>query len=273
MERKYIYDFLVEHNIPDISEQTGKTADELESLSPSELRNLFVENSKYLVEDRIRVDSEYYKDPEYSKENDKLYAQFAARQTIVVRGETKEECDKKAKQRFEEAYFGDYEYVEGCELKCESEEIQLSDKTVFFDELVEGLKDGSVNIRYEGYINFYDGFDEYVYKLSKGDLDAKLNVSANNDIIVDFCGLAYRYHYQYDENSDIKNERFQDALRIALERDDAEMAEVIYCESNKYRGVLYDTYYSDNDIYRAEALSRKREIDESLKTKASIERD
>lgn len=272
MERKYIYDFLVEHNISNISKKIKKTADELENLSSSELRDLFVENSKYLREGHIQVDCEYYKEPEYYKENDELYAQFAARATIVVRGETQEECDNKAEKRFKELNFGEYTYVDGCELKCESEEIQIPlNKKVLFDEITEGLKDGSVNIRYEGYICYYGyTFDEFIYKFGKGNLDATLKVTEDNDIVIDFCGLAYRY--QYGEISETGYRKFKDALRTALERDDAEMAKVIYCESNKYSGVLYD-YYSDDDIYRDEALSRKREIDEGLKTKTSIERD
>ncbi len=123
MKCEYTYDFLVEHTVSDVSKQIGKSADDIEELSSSELEDLYVNGSEDLNCGDIEVDDEYYTEPEYYQENDELFAQFCAHITITVEGKSKKECDKKAEKAFWESNFGDYEYVEGCDLDCESREI------------------------------------------------------------------------------------------------------------------------------------------------------
>lgn len=123
MKREYTYDFFVEHTIFDVSKQIGKSTDDIEELSSSELRDLYVSGSGDLDCGEIEVDDEYYQEPEYYQEEDELYAQFCARFTITVEGKSKKECDKKAEEAFWKSDFGDYVFVEGCDLECESREI------------------------------------------------------------------------------------------------------------------------------------------------------
>ena len=122
MKREYTYDFFVEHTIFDVSKQIGKSTDDIEELSSSELRDLYVSGSGDLDCGDIEVDDEYYREPQYYQESDELFAQFCARLTITIEGESEEECDEKAKEAFRKSDFGDYTYVEGCPFDCEIKE-------------------------------------------------------------------------------------------------------------------------------------------------------
>lgn len=124
MKREYTYDFFVEHTIFDVSKQLGKSTDDIEELSSSELKDLFVNGSGKLDCGEIEVDDEYYREPQYYQGSDELYAQFCARLTITVEGESEEECDEKAKEAFWKSDFGDYIYVEGCPFDFTDREIK-----------------------------------------------------------------------------------------------------------------------------------------------------
>lgn len=123
MKREYTYDFLVEHTIYDVSKQVGKSKDDIEELSSSELRDLYVNGSGDLDCGDIEVDDEYYREPEYYEEDDELFAQFCAHFTITVEGKNEEECDEKVEKAFEMSDFGDYEFVVGCICERDSREI------------------------------------------------------------------------------------------------------------------------------------------------------
>lgn len=115
MKCEVTFDFLVEHNIADISKQLNKSAEEFEDMSSDELMDVYVSGAADLENGDIEVDDEYYKEPEYYGDSDELFAMFEAHYSVVVEGKTESACKRKAQKLFENADFGDYEYVEGCD--------------------------------------------------------------------------------------------------------------------------------------------------------------
>lgn len=118
MRYKFTYDFLVEHTIYDVSKQLGKSTEEIEDLSSSELIDLYVNGSESLDNGDIKVDDEYYRGPEYYENNDELFAMFEAHYNVVVEGESYAKCKKEADELFAKADFGNFEYVDGCDCEC-----------------------------------------------------------------------------------------------------------------------------------------------------------
>ena len=129
MKREYEFDFLVNHDVIDISEHTGKSADELEKLSSSEIKDLYVSMSGELNSGEIKVNSEYYEEPKYcclEDNGDMISATFEAHLTVTAEGKDEAECDENARMAYHGADLGDYYFNPAYEYNCTSREIKTN---------------------------------------------------------------------------------------------------------------------------------------------------
>ena len=127
MKREYDFYFLVNHDVIDISEHTGKPANELERLSSSEIKDLYVSMLGKLNSGEIKVSSEYYEEPKYyclPDDSDMISATFEARLTLTAEGKDKAECDENARMAYYRADLGDYYFNHAYEYNCTSREIK-----------------------------------------------------------------------------------------------------------------------------------------------------
>lgn len=127
MKREYEFDFLVNHDVIDISEHTGKSADELEKLSSSEIKDLYVSMSGELNSGEIKVNREYYEEPKYcclDDNGDMISATFEAHLTVTAEGKDEAECDENARTAYYGADLGDYYFNPAYEYNCTSREVK-----------------------------------------------------------------------------------------------------------------------------------------------------
>lgn len=120
MKCEVTFDFLVELNVEDFCKKTGidpqMLIDDIDSVFGDEtLADQFSTSTADAKSGDIEVNDEYYKEPEYYGDSDELFAMFEAHYSVVVEGKTESACERKAQELFENADFGDYEYVDGCD--------------------------------------------------------------------------------------------------------------------------------------------------------------
>lgn len=112
MKCEFEFQFTVEHSIRDISKQLGVDKETLDNMGEMELRDLYANGAYGAETGEITVDDEYQDAPEYYADNDELYALFDATYTVVTEGKNLNECRRKAEELFDNANFGDYEYLD-----------------------------------------------------------------------------------------------------------------------------------------------------------------
>lgn len=122
MKCEVTFYFLAELSVEDFCEKTGTDpqtlVEEIDSTFGDEmLADQFSTSTADAKSGDIKVNDEYYREPEYSEDTDELFAMFEAHYSVVVEGKTESDCEEKAQKLFENADFGDYVYVDGCD--CE----------------------------------------------------------------------------------------------------------------------------------------------------------
>lgn len=175
MKCKITYDFLVDYGISDAAAALDISEDDLMEMDESELEDVF-EASENCGE--LKVGS-VYNAPEY--DGYELYATFNASWSVVTEGKDEQECREKAQKLFEDADFGDYDYVDYCNCDVYVEEFKIPTLLSLIEEgkysVLIPEPDRESFIESDGSLNFElyrtsRYFDEALFERISGDENA-----------------------------------------------------------------------------------------------------